>query len=173
MALKLDQKKTIVADLAKLSSCIFVVAADYRGLTVSEMTKLRMNARKKGITVKVVQNNLACRAFAETNFACLEKILVGPIVLIFSPEDPGIGARLVQDFIKEHEKLQVKGLAIGDTLLEASRLKEISSLPTKEQAISQLLSVLTAPMMQLTNALTQGYGQFVQVLESASSRPSE
>lgn len=170
MALKFDQKKAIVADLAQMSSCVSVIAADYRGLTVSEMTKLRTNARKQGITVKVVQNNLACRAFSETSLACLEKVLVGPIVLIFSPEDPGVGARLVQTFVKEHEKLKVKGLVIGDELLEASKLKEVASLPTREQALSQLLSVMTAPMTQFVRTISEAYGQFVRVVSRAAEK---
>lgn len=170
MALKFDQKKAIVAELTQMSSCVSVIAADYRGLTVSEMTKLRMNAREQGITVKVVQNNLACRAFSETNLACLEKILVGPIVLIFSPEDPGVGARLVQTFVKEHEKLKVKGVVMGDQLLEANKLKEVASLPTREQALGQLLSVLMAPMTQFVRTISESYGQFVRVVSRASEK---
>ncbi len=170
MALKIHQKKNIVAELAQMSSCVSVIAADYRGLTVSEMTKLRMNARKQGITVKVVQNNLACRAFADTALSSLEKILVGPIILIASKEDPGEGARLAQSFAKEHEKFQVKGLVVGDEFLEANRLKEVASLPTKEQAISTLLSVMIAPMNQFVRTLSESYGQFVRVVSRASEK---
>src|SRR5262249_14922336 len=144
-------------ELGEMSSCVSVIAADYRGLTVSEMTKLRVKARKEGVVVKVVQNTLAGRAFSETGLSCLKEILIGPIGIIASNGDPGVNARLVQSFVKEHEKLQVKGLVVGNELLAANRIKEVASLPTREQALAILLSVMNAPITKLVRTMSESY----------------
>nr|MCH9644511.1 50S ribosomal protein L10 [Gammaproteobacteria bacterium] len=100
MVLKLEDKKAIVAELTELATnAISAVAADYRGLTVSELTELRSNARKAKVTMRVYRNTLARRAVEGTHMACLIESLVGPIVLFFAHEEPGAAARLIRDFV--------------------------------------------------------------------------
>src|SRR5438477_317963 len=105
MVLKLDSKKAIVAEVAQVAgSAVSAVAAHYRGLTVAELTELRIKAHQQDVYAKVVRNTLARRAVAETEFACLDPVLTGPVILLFSRKDLGAAARLAQDFSKGHEK---------------------------------------------------------------------
>ena len=166
MALKLEDKKVIVANLAKVAGeALSLVAADYRGLTVSQMTDFRAKARQAGLYVKVVRNTLAKRAFQDTAFACLHDSLTGPMILVFSNEEPGAGARLVRDFMKDNEALEVKVLSIGGELLEASTLEKVARLPTRKEALSSLVVVLQAPVTRFVRTLAEPYAQVVRVIE--------
>ncbi|MBT8506244.1 50S ribosomal protein L10 [Coxiella-like endosymbiont of Rhipicephalus sanguineus] len=165
MALNLEQKKAIVAELLDIAQqAISVVVADYRGLTVSEMSELRKTARNAGVTMRVYRNTLARRAFKETPYACLDKILTGPIVLFFSQQEPGAAARLIEKFIKEHEQLEVKALAFGAELLSADKLKAVAQLPSREEALSQLVAVLLAPVTKFLRTLNEPVTQVVRVV---------
>ena len=115
MALNIDQKKAIVAEVAEVAGqALSAVAADYRGLSVTEMNDLRARARNSGVYLRVVRNTLARRAVEGTEFECMQDALLGPLVLAFSQEEPGAAARLIRDYVKENDKLEVK-------LLPASR----------------------------------------------------
>lgn len=165
VALNLEQKKAIVAELSDIAQqAISVVVADYRGLTVSEMSELRKTARNAGVTMRVYRNTLARRAFKETPYACLDKVLTGPIVLFFSQQEPGAAARLIEKFIKEHEQLEVKALAFGAELLSADKLKAVAQLPSREEALSQLAAVLLAPVTKFLRALNEPVAQVVRVV---------
>ncbi|AKQ33926.1 50S ribosomal protein L10 [Candidatus Coxiella mudrowiae] len=165
MALNLEQKKAIVAELSDIAQqAISVVVADYRGLTVSEMSELRKTARNAGVTMRVYRNTLARRAFKETPYACLDKVLTGPIVLFFSQQEPGAAARLIEKFIKEHEQLEVKALAFGAELLSADKLKAVAQLPSREEALSQSAAVLLAPVTKFLRALNEPVAQVVRVV---------
>ncbi len=121
MALALDDKKAVVEEVAAIAAeAHSAVAAEYRGLTVTEMTELRRMARDSGVYLRVVKNTLARRAFEGTEFACMNDDLKGPLVLAFSLEDPGSSARLVRDFAKEHDKLSARLVAVGGQLYDAS-----------------------------------------------------
>ena len=171
MSLNFEQKKAIVEELNQVAqTAISAVAADYRGLTVTEMTELRANARKSGVMMRIYRNTLARRAVAETNFACLTDVLTGPIVLLFSQEDPGAAARLVRDFIKSNETLEVRALAMDGQLLEASQLKTVASLPTYEEALAQLMSVMEAPVTKLARTLSETYAQLVRVVNAVAEQ---
>ena len=164
MTLRLDDKRAIVADLHTVASgALSAVAADYRGLTVSEMTELRAKARDAGVHTQVVRNTLAKRAFEDTSFACLDEALVGPIILFFSKEEPSAAARVLRDFVKEHENLEVKALSIGGECLGPEQLKAVASLPNKEEAIAMLLSVMIAPVTKLARTTAELYSQPVRV----------
>jgi len=118
MAMNFAQKEAVVAEVAEVAASAYsAVAAEYCGLTVGEMTELRAEARKAGVFLKVVKNTLARRAFEGTDYACMSEGLTGPLVLAFSQEDPGSAARVIKDFAKEHDKLNVTMLAIGGELL--------------------------------------------------------
>lgn len=165
MALKLEDKKTIVADLAKVvQTSVSAIAADYRGLTVSEMTELRKKARDAQVVMGVYKNTLARRAVQETAFACLSDALRGPIVLLFSQDEPGLAARILRDFIKTHENLKVRALAMDGVLLAADRLESVASLPSRHEALTQVVVVMKAPIVQLARTLQEPYAMAVRVL---------
>ncbi len=165
MALNLEQKKEIVSELAEVAkNSISAIAADYRGLTVSEMTDLRAGAREKGIKLRVYRNTLARLALKDTSFECLKPALSGPIVLLFSQDEPGAAARLIRDFAKKNDQLEVRGLAIDGQFLEADQLKAVASLPSRDEAIAQLMSVMQAPVTKFVRTLNEPVAQFVRVM---------
>lgn len=165
MALKLGDKKAIVDQLANVvANSVFAIVASYRGLTVTQMTELRAKARQVNVFLKIVRNTLASRAVQNTQFACLEKALIGPMVLIFSPAEAGEAARLVRDFAKENKLFEVQALSFGETLLPASHLEAVANLPSREQAIAILMSVLNAPVTKLVRTLAEPYAQLVRVV---------
>jgi len=154
MALNLEDKKALVAEVAEVASKAHsVVAAEYRGLTVGQMTELRARARKQGVYMRVVKNTLARKALAGTSFESVGPKLRGPLVLAFSKDDPGAAARVVKDFAKAHEKLVATLVSLGGQVLPAAELDKVASLPTREQALSMLLGVLKAPMQKLVGTL--------------------
>lgn len=165
MALKLEDKKTIVAEVAEVAASAYsAVAAEYRGLTVEEMTDLRRKARDKGVYLRVVRNTLARRAVADTDFACMQDILVGPLVLAFSREDPGSAARVIADFAKEHKNLVAKGVSVSGKLLPASELDKVAKMPTYEEAISMLMSVMQAPIGKFVRTLAEPHAKLVRTI---------
>lgn len=156
MPLNLEQKQAVVAEVAEVAANAFsAVAAQYRGLTVVEMTELREKARESGVYLRVVKNTLVRKAVENTEFECIQDALQGPLVMAFSMEDPGSAARLVKDFSKNHEKLETQFVSVGGQLLEASELDRLSKLPTKDQAISMLMSVMKAPVEKFVRTLAE------------------
>ena len=156
MALNLEDKKALVAEVAAVAQkAQSVVAAEYRGLTVGQMTELRAKARKQGVYMRVVKNTLARKALAGTSFEAVGPKLKGPLVLAFSKDDPGAAARVVKDFAKAHEKLVAKLVSLGGQILPGAELEKVASLPTREQALSMLLGVLKAPMSKLVRTLAE------------------
>lgn len=165
MALSFNEKEAIVAEVAEVAnSALSVVVAEYTGLESTDMDDLRAKAREGGVYIRVVKNTLARRALEGTEYACLQESLVGPLVMAFSQEDPGAAARVVKDFTKENDKLAVKALSIGGQLLEASELDRLAKLPTKDQAISMLMSVMQAPITKLARTLNEVPGKLVRTV---------
>ena len=165
MALNLDQKKTVVAEVAEVAANAHsAIAAEYIGLSVEDMTNLRVQARENNVYLRVVKNTLARRAFEGTDYECMSEAMVGPLVLAFSQEDPGAAARVISDFSKEHDKLVVKLVSIGGKLLEAGDIKRLADMPTKDQAISMLMSVMNAPIEKLARTLNEVPGKLVRTV---------
>ena len=126
MTLNLEDKKAIVAEVAEVAAkAVSAVAADYRGLTVANMTALRASARKNGVYLRVVRNTFSKRALQDTEFACLKDALSGPLFLAFSYEDPGAAARIIRDAAKNLENLKVRALAVGGNLLGPEKLEAL------------------------------------------------
>lgn len=156
MALRLEQKQQIVAEVKEIAaSALSAVVADYRGLTVAEMTEMRAKARETGVYLRVVRNTLVKRAVEGTDYACLHDTFVGPTLVAFSQEDPGSAARLLKDYAKEHEALEVRALAIGGELLTADQIDLVATLPTLDGARSMLLSVMLAPITKLARTMNE------------------
>ena len=135
MALRLEDKKQFVTEVnAVAEDSVTAVAAEYRGLSVAEMTELRKEARNAGVYMRVVKNTLARRAVEGTEFECMKDTLKGPLLLAFAKDDPGAAARVIKDFAKEHDALKAVSLSTGGQLLPASELATLADLPTLDQA---------------------------------------
>ena len=114
MAIRLEDKKQIVSEVNEAAtSALSAVIADYRGVTVSDLTELRKTARKNNVYLRVVRNTLLKKAVENTTFECMSEALVGPTILAFSMEDPGAAARVLKDFAKGNDKFEIKALSIG------------------------------------------------------------
>jgi large subunit ribosomal protein L10 len=165
MALNLEDKKALVAEVAEVASkAQSVVAAEYRGLSVGQMTELRAKARKSGVYVRVVKNTLARKALAGTLFESVGPKLKGPLVLAFSKDDPGAAARVVKDFAKTNEKLVATLVSLGGQVLPAKDLDTVASLPTREQALSILLGTLKAPVQKFVSTLAAAPSKLVRTV---------
>jgi large subunit ribosomal protein L10 len=165
MALNLEDKKALVAEVSAVAAtALSVVAAEYRGLTVSQMTELRSKARSAGVYVRVIKNSLARKAMAGTSFECMSPILKGPLVLAFSKDDPGAAARVVKAFAKDNDKLVTTAVSLGGQLLAASALEKVASLPTREQALAALMGVMKAPIQKLAATLAAAPSKLVRTL---------
>ncbi|MDD5579060.1 MAG: 50S ribosomal protein L10 [Methylobacter sp.] len=156
MALNLDGKKAVVEEVAEIAAKAHsAIAAEYRGLTVTELTELRKTARETGVYLRVIKNTLAKRAIAGTEFECMQSRLVGPLLIAFSMEDPGSAARLVSNFYKSHDKLVTKIVAIGGQSFDGSELNRLANLPTRDQGIGLLMSVMKGPVEKLVRTLAE------------------
>ena len=165
MALNLEQKKAVVAEVSQIAAGAHsAVAAEYRGLSVEQMTALRKKARESGVYLRVVKNSLAKRAVEGTEFECMQDGMIGPLIYAFSQEDPGSAARLVNDFSKDHELLVAKLIAIGGQLLGPSDLKRLADMPTRDQAISMLMAVMKAPLGKFVRTLNEVPGKLVRTV---------
>lgn len=165
MALQLEQKQTIVADLnAAAGHALSAVVADHRGVTVAEMTDLRRRARESGVYLRVVRNTLLKRAVVGTDYECLADVATGPTMLAFSYEDPGSAARLLKQAARDIRELDVKAVSIGGQLLSADEIDRVASLPTRDEAVAILMSVIQAPVGKLVRTLVEVPGKLTRTL---------
>jgi large subunit ribosomal protein L10 len=165
MPLNLEDKKALVAEVAAVAAkAQSVVAAEYRGLTVAQMTELRAKARAQGVYMRVVKNTLARRALAGTTFEPIGPALKGPLVLAFSKDDPGAAARVVKDFAKANDKLVATLVSLGGQVLPGKELEKVANLPTREQALAMFLGVLKAPIEKLVRTLAEPQAKLARTL---------
>lgn len=165
MPLNLEDKRALVTEVGAVAAkAVSVVAAEYRGLSVTQMTELRAKARAEGVYVRVVKNTLARKAVAGTSFECIGPALKGPLVLAFSEEDPGAAARVVKTFAKDNDKLVATLVSLGGQLLPAKDIDRIASLPTREQALAMLMGVMKAPIQKLVGTLNAAPSKLVRTL---------
>ncbi|MFP6795938.1 MAG: 50S ribosomal protein L10 [Pseudomonadales bacterium] len=156
MGLRLEDKQTIVSEVNEAAdSALSAILADYRGLTVAEMTELRSKARNLGIYLRVVRNTLAKRAIDGTSYECLKDALTGPTLVAFSYGEPGAAARLMRDYGKVCKALDVKAISIGGELLGSDQLDRVASLPNREEAITMVLGLLLAPITKLARTVNE------------------
>jgi large subunit ribosomal protein L10 len=165
MALTLERKKAVVTEVAEVAKrALSAIAAEYRGLSVADMTNLRVSARNAGVYLRVVRNTLARRAFEGTELACMNDGLSGPLILAFSREEPGSAARVMRDYAKENDKLVIKLVSFGGKLLETSDIGRLASLPSKDESIGLLMSVMMAPIAKLVRTLAEPQAKLVRTL---------
>ena len=177
MALNLSQKQNVVAEVAEVAARAHsLIAAEYAGTTVEQMTAMRKKARETGVYLKVVKNTLAVRAVAGTEFEVVQDKLVGPLLYAFSTEEPGAAGRLIKEFAKGNDKLQPKVVSVGGQLYPASHVEVLASLPTRDQALAMLARVLAEPASMFARAVKavadkQGGGE--APAEAAAEAPAE
>jgi len=163
--LNLEDKKALVKEVAEIAAdAQSVVAAEYRGITVTQMTELRAKARAQGVDMRVVKNTLARKAMVGTSFEAFGTQLKGPLVLAFSKDDPGAAARVVKDFAKTNDKLVARLVSLGGHVLPGSDLEKVASLPTREQALSILLGTMKAPIEKLVRTLVAPHTKLVRTV---------
>lgn len=171
MPLGLEDKKRIVAEVnAAAGDAMSAVLADYRGVTVEEMTALRRNARENRVYLRVVRNSLLKRAVEDTEFACIQEALAGPTILAFSQEDPGSAARVLKDFAGDHDNFEIKALSIGGRLLAPGDIDVLARMPTLDQARSMLMSVMLAPVTKLARTAREVPGRLTRTLAAVRDR---
>lgn len=165
MALNLEAKNAIVAEVAATAkSAQSAVAAYYHGLDVQAMTDLRKRARKYEVSLRVVKNTLAKRAVENTDFECMRDGFSGPIILAFSKNDPASAAKLIREFSDERKELEVRMIALGGKLLDASAFEKLANLPSCEGAMSMLLGVMQAPVAAFVRTLAGIPASFVRTV---------
>jgi large subunit ribosomal protein L10 len=171
MALRLEDKKTLVTEVNEIArSAQSVVAAEYRGLSVAKLTELRARARASKVYMRVVKNTLARRAVAGTPFECVGEKLRGPLILAFSQDDPGAAARLIKGFAKDHDKLVPTLVSLGGSVLPGKDLDRVASLPTRAEALAQLLGVLKAPIGKFVRTLAEPHAKLVRTIAAVKDQ---
>ena len=153
MSLNLDDKKAVVAEIAaEVAKAQPIVIAEYRGIEVSSMTKLRAQAREKGVFLRVLKNTLARRAVAGTPFEGLAEQMVGPLVYSIS-EDAVAAAKVLNDFAKVDQKISIKAGAYDGKVLDAAAVQQLASIPSREELLAMLLGVMQAPVSGMARVL--------------------
>jgi large subunit ribosomal protein L10 len=171
VALNLEDKKAIVAEVnGTAANALSLVIADARGVNVTDMTALRAKAREEKVDLRVVRNTLAKRAFEGTEFECVTDALTGPSLFGFSMEDPGAAARLFKDFAKENENFEVKALSVSGQLLAKEQIDVLAKLPTLEQALGQLASVMIAPVTKLVRTFNEVPSKVTRVVAAVKDQ---
>ena len=142
MALNLQDKQAIVEVSEVAKGARAAVVADSRGVTVAKMTGLRKSARAAGVDMRIVRNTLLRRALADTEFACMSDVFVGPTLIAFSNEHPGAAARLFKEFAKANDKFEIKGAAFEGEFIDAKSIDKLATLPTYDEAIARLMGTM-------------------------------
>lgn len=165
MALTLAEKKQVVTEVSEVANkSVSAVAARYTGVDSIDMTNLRAKAREADVYLRVVPNRLAKIALADTDFKCINDDLVGQMFLAFSLNEPRAAAKVVKDFAKENKKIDVQVLSLSGKRIDASEIESIASLPTYDEAITQILFVLKAPITKFVRTLAAPHTKLVRTL---------
>lgn len=164
MSLNLSEKKAVVAEVSEqIASAQAVVLAEYRGLTVSEITALRAEARKSGVYLRVLKNTLVRRAVEGTDFSGLADDMVGPLMFGISA-DPVAAAKVMNNFAKENEKFVIKAGGMPNEVLDSAGVKALATMPSREELLSMLLGTMQAPVAKFVQTLNEVPTKFVRGL---------
>ena len=164
MSLNLEQKQAVVAEVsAELSKAQAVILAEYRSITVQDMTNLRKKARSSGVYLRVLKNTLARRAVAETPFKGLSEKMVGPLAYGIS-SDPVAVAKVLQEFAKENEKFVIKGGAMPNVVMSPREVADLAKLPSRLELLAKLLGTMQAPIAKFVRTLNEVPGKFVRTV---------
>jgi large subunit ribosomal protein L10 len=164
MSLTLDEKKAVVAEVSgKLSGAQAAMLAEYRGLSVAQMTTLRRKAHDGQVYLRVVKNTLARRAVEGTSFECLKDQMSGPLAFAVSA-DPVAVAKILSEFAKDNEHLKIKAGAMSGKLMSLEQIQALAVLPGREQLLAQLLATMQAPVQKFVQTLNEVPAKFVRAL---------
>ena len=153
MSLNRSEKEAVISDVTGLAAkAQTLVMAEYRGITVADMTKLRTVARSNGVSLSVLKNTLARRAVIGSEFEVVSDLMTGPLIYGFS-EDAVAAARVVADFSKTNDKLVIRGGAYGGKALDVNGVKQLASIPSKEVLLAQLLGLMQSPISRIARVL--------------------
>ena len=164
MSLNLEEKKAVVAEVSEqVSKAQAIVLAEYRGIEVGEMTKLRAQARSSGVYLRVLKNTLVRRAVDGTPFSGLANNMVGPLVFGIST-DPVAAAKVLNDFAKTNDKFVIKAGAMPNQVMDANGVKALASMPSREELLAKLLGTMQAPVAKFVRTLNEVPTSFVRGL---------
>jgi large subunit ribosomal protein L10 len=167
MPLNLTQKQDLVKEMTTvLNDADVVLTADYSGLTANELNELRKSTREAGVFVKLVKNNMLKMALKESQFSSMSEKIFGPQIVAVGKEDAGKFAKSIKEFIDKHENLKPKAINYQGQDLDISELKKLASLPTYEEAISKLLSVMQGPIKKLMGTMQAVPGKLVRTIDA-------
>jgi large subunit ribosomal protein L10 len=153
LSLNRSEKEAVISDVTGLAAkAQTLVLAEYRGITVADMTRLRSTARSNGVSLSVLKNTLARRAVAGSGFEVVSDLMTGPLIYGFS-EDAVAAARVVADFSKTNDKLVIRGGAYGGKALDVNGVKQLASIPSKEVLLAQLLGLMQSPISRIARVL--------------------
>ena len=170
MPLNLSQKQELVKEMsAVLSDAEVVLTADYSGLTANELNELRKKTREAGVFVKLVKNNMLKMALNESQFSSMCESISGPQIIAVGKEDAGKFAKSIKDFIDKHENLKPRAINYQGKDLDVNELKKLASLPTYEEAISKLLSVMQAPIQKLMGTMNAVPSKLVRTIDAVKA----
>jgi large subunit ribosomal protein L10 len=170
MPLNLTQKQDLVKEITSvLNDADVVLTADYSGLTANELNELRKSTREAGVFVKLVKNNMLKMALKESQFSSMSENIFGPQIVAVGKEDAGKFAKSIKEFIDKHENLKPKAINYQGQDLDVSELKKLASLPTYEEAISKLLSVMQGPIKKLMGTMQAVPGKLVRTIDAVKA----
>jgi large subunit ribosomal protein L10 len=170
MPLNFTQKQNLVKEMtAVLNDAEVVLTADYSGLTANELNELRKSTREAGVFVKLVKNNMLKMALKESQFSSMSENIFGPQIVAVGKEDAGKFAKSIKEFIDKHENLTPKAINYQGQDLDISELKKLASLPTYEEAISKLLSVMQGPIKKLMGTMQAVPGKLVRTIDAVKA----
>ena len=153
MSLNRSEKEAVISEVTSLAAkAQTLVIAEYRGITVADMTKLRVDARSKGVTLSVLKNTLARRAVAGSSFDVVADQMTGPLIYGFS-EDAVAAAKVVSEFVKTNDKLVIRAGVYGGKTLDVNGVKQLANIPTKEVLLAQLLGLMQSPISRTARVL--------------------
>ncbi len=165
--MRFEKKKELVEELAeKFSRSEIVIATDFKGLNVSKLNELRRNLREAGVEYQVVKNRLLIRASKDTNVALMTDKFQGPTAIALGYDDPVKPAKALVNFIKDNEKLEIKGGVMGGNVLDVNAIKSLSDMPSREVLLGQLLSVMNNVPTGFVRALNNIPERLVFVLQA-------
>lgn len=168
MSLSLAQKKAVVSEASEaIAAASAGVLAEYRGMTVAQLTDLRRAARSEGVWIKVVKNNLARIAIADTDFACLSEHFTGPVIFSAS-DDPVAVAKVMAKAAKDNEKLKITAGAMNGSLMDPKMIEDLSKLPSREELLAKLMGTMQAPVQKFVSTLNEVPGKFVRTLAAVA-----
>lgn len=167
MALNRLEKRHIVEQVAQqANSAVSMLVAEYSGMTVQQMTTLRNQSVKAGVSIRVVKNTLSRQALKDTSHACLSAALQGPLVLAFAKDGPGDAARVFLEMMKTSQTLKVTALSLGGKILDGSQAKVVASLPTHDEALAQLIGTIQAPITNLVQTVNAIPSKLVRTVDA-------